>query len=243
MHSFEAPIYHAVIVCGSIILFFTCIYIGSSVWLQRSFRQKRKKRMEEEIIRIENERCRIAADLHDEAGPIIYSIRRRIEDARAADEESMLLLKEGNEKLLLLGRQLEAISKGLIPLSLEKKGLLYSLNELVLERTVESDLKIELLYDHLPALEKTAEVHIYRIVLEIISNTIKHAGADLLVIDMHYSHRQLILRTADNGKGFDVTRQYPGLGMGNIHYRAMFLNGTAFVDGTHGCRWEIKLQC
>lgn len=244
MDATETPIYHAVIACGIVILIFTIVFVSNSIWLQRKFQAKRRLRIEAEVVSMEKERTRIAADLHDEAGPLIYSVKRKIEDALLGDENSSRLLNEGQQHLRMLSEQLHAISKAMIPLSLERKGLLYSLQELVLEKSIENDIEIQLQCSTLPVLSKNAQTHIYRIVQEIIHNTVKHAAASKLIIEFERESHQLYLRTSDNGKGFDVERlrSLPGgLGIGNIQMRALFLNGSAIVRSVNGCQWEIKL--
>lgn len=245
MDAHETPIYHAVIACGIIILLINGVFVFSSIWMQRRFKAKKRLKAEAEIVRMEKERASIAADLHDAAGPLIYSVNRKFEDAIGADEKSKLLLAEGQQLLVVLSEQLNAISKAMGPLSLERKGLLYSLEELVFEKGHEHNLKILLRCKVMPKLDIKAETHIYRIIQEIVHNTIKHAGATRLIIEFEKKGEQLIIRTSDNGKGCDlekISALQPGLGMGNIETRASFLNGTAIMRSVRGCQWEIRLE-
>ncbi len=245
MDTSEAPLYYSVIACGIIILLINCIFIGSSIWMQRKFKVKRRKRAEAEVLNIEKERTRIGADLHDVSGPIIYSIKRKIEDAIGADEKSRSLLHDGAELLFSLSEQLNALSKTMVPLSLERKGLLYSLEELVFEKSIEHNLEIILRCESLPRLDKKAETHIYRMIQEIIYNTVKHAEASILIIEFEICRQQLILRTSDNGKGCDmalIKKYSKGFGIGNIETRASFLNGSACMHGSNGCKWEVRME-
>ncbi len=245
MDTTETPVYYVLIACGLIILLFTLVFASSSIWLQRKLWRKIRLKLEASMNRMEKERARIAADLHDEATPLIYSVRRKIEDSVGADERSRQMLGMGREQLVVLEEQLQLISRSMVSLSLQRKGLLYSLQELVLEKRMLDNVDIELRSEELPALTKNEETHIYRIVQEIIHNTIKHAAASRLVISFDYEKPVLAIRSADNGIGFDVeagSLPEQGLGIGNIINRAMFLHGTARVQAVNGCQWEILLK-
>ena len=241
----ETPVYHVLIGCGSIIFFFTLLFASSSIWLQRRLWRKIRLKTEANLNRIEQERVRIAADLHDEINPIIYSVRRKIEDAVVADEGSRQLLNEARKQLVAMEEQLQSISRSMASLSLQQNGLLYSLQELVFDKNMRDNISIDLQCEALPALSTTAATHIYRMVQEIIHNTIKHAAASRLVIRFDYEQPTLFIRSSDNGKGFDIhtiSSAEQGLGIGNILNRARYLHGTAEVQARNGCQWEIKLK-
>ncbi len=240
----EAPLYHTVIACGIIIVLIMSVFVFSSIWMQRRLKAKRRSKAEAAIMRVENERTRIAADLHDAAGPLIYSIKRKLEDSVAADHQTQHLLNESQQLLKELSGQLNSLSRSMVPLSLVQFGLLYCLRELVAEKSLEHKLDIIFRCPGLPAMDKKAETHIFRMIQEIIQNTVKHAGAGRLVIELERTRKGLLLRTSDDGRGLDVTkikRLQPGQGIGNIETRASFFNGTAsmlFMVANGKCAWN-----
>ncbi len=245
MDANETPIYHTVIASGIILMLFNAIFIGCAIWMQRRLLQKKRERDEAVIIRMEEERLRIAADLHDATGPLIYSVKRKIEDACAVDIVSKDLLETAQEQLNVLSEQLHSLSKTMVPLSLKHKGLLYCLEELVMEIEMENKLKIYLNCGHFKALNKVAETHIYRIVQEIIQNTLKHSMATELCIVIKKQGTILHIKTSDNGKGFTIKKEgykTKGLGIGNIETRASFLKGTAVMRNNNGCNWDVRLN-
>lgn len=245
MDTIETPIYNAVIASGIILMLFNFIFICCSIWMQRRFIIKKRQRDEAVMIRMEQERLRIAADLHDATGPLIYNVKRKMENARVADAESRELLEAGQVILNKLSEQLHSLSRSMVPLSLERKGLQYCLEEMVLENEMENRLDIQLQCGDLTGINKIAQTHIYRIVQEIIQNTVKHARATTLSIFINRDGERLHMKTKDNGSGFNMEKlgkDSNGLGIGNIETRASFMQGTAVMRSVNGCQWQVKLK-
>ena len=244
MDAKETTIYHAVIASGIVLMVFNCIFISCSIWMQRRFIIKKREREEAVIIRMEQERMRIAADLHDATGPLLYSIQKKIENAIDADVASAELLHNAQQQLNKLSEQLHTLSRSMVPLSLERMGLLYCLEEMVLEYQIENDLAIELQCGNLDLINNVEQTHIYRILQEIIQNTIKHSMATALKINVNRNGKMLYIKTKDNGRGFDFEKlriHSKGLGIGNIETRASFMKGKAVMRNVNGCCWEVRL--
>jgi signal transduction histidine kinase len=75
---------------------------------------------------------------------------------------------------------------------------------------------------------------IYRIIMELTSNIIRHSKATDATIQLVYHEKQLAIMAEDNGKGF-IANAHAGIGLKNIHSRVNYLNGTMNIDsGTHG---------
>ena|SRR6218665_2513737 len=245
MDAKEASIYQAIIFLGLIVLFLNLVFIFSSMWLQRKFRLKHKERNEAEVSSMETERMRIAADLHDDAGPLIYSLQRKLEDLSEGAKYDYATIEVCRTEIQQLGGKLRDISRRLVPLSLERKGLLYAVEELIVETCSNYDIKIDFRRDEIPPFDKITETHIFRILQEIIHNTIKHSSAKRLVIEMSSRGLYFVIRTADNGKGFDLQYMQDDLlksGIKNIKARVDFLNGSYHLDSSKGCSWEIKFK-
>jgi two-component system, NarL family, sensor kinase len=244
MDASETPLYHAIVLCALVIFFFIMVFLCSSIWLQRRFRLTTLLTIEAEVMTMERERSRIAADLHDEIGPLIYEAMLKIEMAACQDGRDHLLLDGGRQLLLELDQKLREISHALVPLSLERKGLLYCMHEMVTEVNTRHPIRVELRCKHLPLMTKVQETHVYRIVQEIVLNTLKHAGASLLILDFSVVKNLLIIRTSDNGRGISTgadLRILRGRGMQNIHNRARFLKGSANLRAVRGCEWVVSV--
>jgi two-component system NarL family sensor kinase len=100
-----------------------------------------------------------------------------------------------------------------------------------------SDLRISLHYEKLPVISQDRLVNIYRMLQEIIHNTIKHSGATNLVINLDAEDNKLEIVTIDNGKGFDYRmklKENKGLGLRNLYSRTEILGGNMYLDSADG---------
>lgn len=245
MDANETPIYHAVIASGIVLMLFNFIFVCCSIWMQRRLIIKNREREEAVMVRMEKERMRIAVDLHDATGPLIYQVKRIIENVQPGYAASRALLDRGQEILNALSEQLHTLSKSMVPLSLERKGLRYSLEEMILENEMQNNLIIPLQCGDLEGLNTVAETHIYRILQEIIQNTVKHSQASRLKILINRQDDSLLIKTNDNGKGCNIEKlggQAKGLGIGNIKTRASFMQGSAVMRSVNGFEWQVNLK-
>lgn len=240
MDTQETQVYYAMITCGLFIIGVTLVHIFSSMWLHAKFEVKRRLRIKAELDSREAERLRISTDLHDGVGPMIYRIRRKVEDARDKAYVDKQLLDEGLYSLGELSDLLVVISKGLAPANLAMRGVGYCIEELVMETMMEHAIAIELRMGELPAIATDKAIHIYRIIEEITWNTIKYSRGDLLIIELVYAKGCLIMRTSDNGmnrvEGQPINKG--GRGLGNIYARTKILNGSIAMDSSKGWKWE-----
>lgn len=126
------------------------------------------------------------------------------------------------------------ISYQLMPNLLMDYGLIYAVESFCTKLNMISHIKINLTankkFFHI---SKTHEIVIYRIVIELINNTIRHAEASLIEIDIKEQKNKLILIYKDNGKGFEVDNKLKstdGLGLQNIIHRLNSIGGMATFE-------------
>jgi two-component system, NarL family, sensor kinase len=95
------------------------------------------------------------------------------------------------------------------------------------------------------SLEQTTAINIYRIIQELINNTMKHAKAKTAIVQVTHTDRQIAITVEDDGRGFDTTllTRSTGLGWGNIRSRVDFLKGKLDVksDQEHGTSVHIDI--
>jgi signal transduction histidine kinase len=90
--------------------------------------------------------------------------------------------------------------------------------------------------------DKQMELTIYRIILELTSNIIKHSEASEATVQMIYYENQLELMAEDNGRGFDTRQMTDGIGLRNIQTRINYLKGTLAIDtNAHGTTIIIQI--
>lgn len=174
----------------------------------------------------EEERKRIASDLHDElaaALSIAYMQLTQLEDQKEFNLEKIAQLRKLLQSTLASTRR---ISHELMPLQLAQFGLEKALSNL-LEKVesaqhIQTNLAISTSCDGLPWIY---EVALYRIYSEMINNTLKHAEATTIDISILCKSEQLFCRYADDGKGLPEKLLGSGIGLQNIENRVQSFEG------------------
>ncbi|MFD0862083.1 tetratricopeptide repeat protein [Sungkyunkwania multivorans] len=191
----------------------------------------------------QRERKRIAQDLHDSLGQTISAIRMQATLLPISKEQSApheKLIKQVDHAY----DELRNISHNIMPDTLIKLGLVPAIRELITELTVANVLTIELQAEEpARALSEDQSVNLYRIVQELLSNTIKHAQATLVNVILENKNKHLALRITDNGKGMDVKRvdQSRGMGWKNIVSRVMLISATMDVKSRPGLGTTVSI--
>ena len=186
----------------------------------------------------EKERKRFAKDLHDGLGPLLSTVKMSISSlAQIKHDDISSELVENTELVINEAiKSLKEISDNLSPHILNNFGLIRALNnfsnKINVARTIkinlESDLKDE-------RFDNNVEVVLYRVVCELINNTIKHAKAKKIDLSLTKDGEYLSIVYKDDGKGFDVNKvinQPSGTGMGfsNIYSRINSLKGEINIE-------------
>lgn len=91
-------------------------------------------------------------------------------------------------------------------------------------------------------LNANTELVLFRILQEALNNIVKHAGASLINIRLHYSSQSLLMEIADNGKGFNTEMQSEGTGLRNIRKRGMLLNGNMRINSNAGNGTTLQVE-
>ena len=175
----------------------------------------------------EEERKRIARTLHDEIGNKLQVLKLNlISERERIDSVQFAGL---NEKVELLIDSAREISHRMYPVNLEYFGLMLTLEEMR-ENLVGYDLELVHLrpYQERPI---EFEVQIYRIILEFVSNTIKHAQADKITIQIREGLESLCVLLKDNGVGFSLEKGN-GMGVSNMSNRVELLYGQSKLSSS-----------
>ena len=186
----------------------------------------------------EKERKRFAKDLHDGLGPLLSTVKMSVSSlAQMKHDDISREIVENTELVINEAiKSLKEISDNLSPHILNNFGLVRALNnfsnKINVARTIkinlESDLKDE-------RFDNNVEVVLYRVVCELINNTIKHAKAKKIDLSLTKDGEYLSIVYKDDGKGFDVDKvinQPSGTGMGfsNIYSRINSLKGEINIE-------------
>ncbi len=194
--------------------------IKKDILLQQHFTQQLFENTEEE-------RSRIARDLHDGISHELLTLKRDF--VREADK------LKASAKIEQIINDIRMISRNLHPVMLESIGLKIGL-ETLCEQFMQSDnLFISYDIDYTTALPKLTELQIFRIVQESLTNTLKYANANAGKITISMQSGKLLLKIQDNGKGFDVKKVMQSgnaFGLNSIYQRSKGIGGTANIHSS-----------
>jgi signal transduction histidine kinase len=192
----------------------------------------------------EEERQRIAADLHDDAGPLLATARlylneNLVNQEKAQQLQSIYSAKQILDDAILLIRN---ISHSLMPPTLKNFGLESASTDLFQKINGSGSLNASArFHDYRERLKVEQELLIFRIIQELINNVIKHSNAGFIHLTQNATPTHLYFRLHHDGKGivqaeFDKLNQVSqGLGLKNIASRINVLNGRIFfeLDNSH----------
>lgn len=194
----------------------------------------------------ENERRRIALELHDGLNGDLSAIKYRLSTL----EESGLsaIDTENLSKVINMidesCAQVRSISHNLMPSSILEYGLIETIREYCIKINTSDTFKIDFqFFGNYIALSKKTETVIYRIIQELVTNILKHSKATEALIQFNYREDELFITVEDNGIGFDKTKLSKGIGHKNIKTRIDFLNAQLDVDSSSaGTSYTISID-
>lgn len=219
-------------------------FFVSTFFQQRKYLKLEKEKLNAEINASELERNLIATELHNDIGPFLSSLKMRLDLIETTNTADIEACKAALDKCV---GQIRGMAKTLAPLSVFEIPFQEALVQYIAEVNGNQALKIQL--TELIRVNVTFEQNnqLYRILQEIIVNTIKHANASLLLIEIAQEENNLLVRSSDNGIGYSFNdirdKKKLGLGLRAIHNRIDYLNGTLSVsdDTTKGTRYIIRI--
>jgi signal transduction histidine kinase len=189
----------------------------------------------------ENQRKRFAKDLHDELGPILSTVKMSLTTVarRENDSTSSMILRNAESAIDEAIKSIREIANNLSPHILENFGLIKAIRQFIYNINLTNALMIDFstnLNDK--RFKNDAEVVIYRVICELITNTIKHAEASNAEINLIESEDQIHCSYTDDGVGFDLTDtkklHLTGMGFSNIQSRIFSLNGSFHYSSENG---------
>jgi signal transduction histidine kinase len=223
--------------------------VSGGLVLNRSRSKRQREQMREEMSRRliesqEMERKRIAAGLHDSLGQNLLVLKNTLQQA-ADDHQLPSGTRQEIVQLVHLAQQsldeVREISFDLHPHVLDRLGLKRAIETMIEKVTVLSSIEFTLELTPLPVtLRADAQINLFRIAQEAISNVVKHSFATSAVIHLIVKDSELELLVKDNGKGFDVNAHVTrppetwSLGLLNIAERVRLLGGTYSIASSPG---------
>ncbi|OEK06297.1 tetratricopeptide repeat-containing sensor histidine kinase [Roseivirga misakiensis] len=210
---------------GLIIVILAIVLIISYLLFTRAIQKKQLENLQAMVIGEENERKRVAKDLHDGIGVLLTGIKLRLssfQDKVSSQDD----FKGSLDQIDNACTEVRRISHNMVPASLTKLGLQEAILDLLDNVSASTDILIEETFDYEEgALDESKEVLLYRIVQELVNNSLKYANPKKLELSITKVKEDYLLKYADNGQGFDKAKVKHGLGLKSIASRVNILKG------------------
>lgn len=229
----------------SLLLLLTALFVINRQRLQqkteRLLQKQHEKNLQDIFLAEQNERIRIARDLHDSIGQKLAVIKMLLPGSgrENADRVAAFVDETANE--------VRTISHNLMP-EILRFGLLKALENMAIQINASHNIRTELKIDEglkTLSLNKETELTLYRTIQELVSNILRHARTDVLSLELKKEDHHLGIVISDRGVGFNpqIIKSSEGLGWKNIEARIRLLGGTFSVQSEHdrGSRFEIKV--
>jgi len=231
----------------SIAFFMICIMYALTA------RYMRIKELQSTSVRIfkahEDERKRLAREIHDGVGPSLLSIKLRLQMLEAqvnagkpVEEESFPeLISEVTNTM----DELRAVAMNLRPSFLENIDIVDALRWHARKSQERLEMQIEIKTEGVINIDPKMKDTIYRIYQETLNNAVKHSGATIVEVTLRMNGKILFLEVKDNGKGFDQTSKETkdeGLGLDTIRERVELLGGILRIKSSDRMGTSVSVE-
>ncbi len=186
--------------------------------------------MPAEIKITERERKRISKELHDGVGTSLTAIRLGVMSQLARHANGSLAVQEIENQFQTALKEIKDIAYDLTPPDLERYGFFTALTGYVNKLSISIGVTIELNTYGKDLPESEVALSVFRILQELISNSLKHAEAKKISITINGFDDLMSIIFEDDGIGFDPNKIEKGLGLANIESRIQLLNGKILME-------------
>jgi signal transduction histidine kinase len=196
----------------------------------------------------EDERSRLAKDLHDGLGGLLSGVKfslSNMKDNLIVTPDNMAVFERSLDMIDTSIRELRRVAHNMMPEMLVKFGLDEALKEYC--NTINATRLLEVKYQSFgmnSRLDSSTEVIIYRIIQELLNNVLKHAVASEALVQLVKGDNRLSIVIEDNGKGFDTTSlvNSKGAGWESIQSRVDYLKGQMELNSEPGKGTSVNIE-
>jgi signal transduction histidine kinase len=196
----------------------------------------------------EEERSRIAKDLHDGLGGMLSGVKLSFINMKESMVMSVENLEGFERSVNMLDTtigELRKVAHNLMPETLVRFGLDEALKDFC--NTIQLSSGIAVIYQHFGeerALSSQADVTVYRIVQELVNNALKYADAKQVIVQVTKNHSKTNITVEDDGNGFDLKmlEESKGAGFENIRYRVNYFKGSIDVYSGKGQGTSVNIE-
>lgn len=207
--------------------------------LQRMEQDQQRMLLNASIRLQEEERQRLAADLHDDAGPLLATARLYLNENLVNMDKASQLQSIYNAKQIIDDtiQLIRNISHSLMPPTLKNFGLESALNDLFQKISGSGSLNASCrFHDYKERLKTEDELILFRVLQELVNNILKHSNASFIHVTQNINGDRFFLRLHHDGRGltqadFEKLNKSPvGLGLKNIQSRLKLLSGNIYFE-------------
>lgn len=207
--------------------------------LQRMEQDQQKLLLNASIRLQEEERQRIAADLHDDAGPLLATARLYLNENLVNLDKTTQLQSIYNAKQIIDDtiQLIRNISHSLMPPTLKNFGLESAVNDLFQKISGSGSMNASSrFHDYRERLQAETELIIFRVIQELVNNILKHSNASFIHLTQNTSGQKFFIRLHHDGRGITqndfnkLNKSNVGLGLKNIQSRLKVLHGKIFFE-------------
>jgi signal transduction histidine kinase len=228
MDSVSKQFFDAIVTIAVLIGIILAYFVITIIRYHRRYVKLQKERIFAEITMQENERKRIANDLHDSLGPLLSSVKLNMNSIDVHNNQDQEIINKAGRHIDEIISSLRQISYNLLPNTLQRNGLNEALREFVKDIQSKHKVQVHMYLLKEVNISKEKEIHVFRILQEMIHNALKHANAKNLYIGISEENGNLQVMVKDDGKGFDmekIKKESHGLGLKSLESRIEILSG------------------
>ena len=204
--------------------------------LQQELLLEEEKRTKAILETEENERQRLARELHDGVGQLLSAAKLNLSSLTTTDTSEIQTLRNSMEIIDESIKEIRNISHNMVPDVLQKAGLKLAIEHFISKLNPAKETKIHFECNNFDenSLNDSGKLMLYRIIQESVNNALKYANAKLISIQLSADESEISLMIQDNGKGFDTEeiKRKNGIGMRNIQLRSDYLNGKLDIESS-----------
>jgi len=241
-----------------LLIFVIISIIGAGIFLFYRHQQRQKaainaERIQEQEVRMnavfqaqEEERRRIAKELHDGIGQTISAIKMNYQSlsGKAFEKELAPDFEKIGKMLESAGAEVRSVSHQMLPKELEQFGLVPAVEGMLSLNLENAPLRYQ--FEHSGFTERIGsqiELAMFRVLQELVSNVIKHSKADLLTVQLVKLKSHVVLNVSDNGIGFDVEcQEKSGIGLLSIASRIDAIKGHLHYESEPGKGTTVTIR-
>jgi len=192
----------------------------------------------------EYERERLAKEMHDGLGGLLAISHSKLANLSEKKEVNIDTIEESKNLVGEAYNQVRQISHNLMPLDLEKFGLVTTLENMIgLVNNQNDDINIDFItYNFEAPLNNELGLNMYRIVQEALTNILKYAQAKNVLIELIQHEHNISLSIEDDGIGFDVKNFKSGIGIQNMRNRSEIVGGSFEIESKFDVGTSISVQ-